>query len=545
MARKKVAQSLLGATPDIGYDPVPVFEPLGLGTTSRYGITGLGMYRDHSGNMALYPVIGGVIQFQASPVPRGVVDVAVVPEVNYDSTEFKSWLSEVDRVAQLMITEFRGICKATSFAEKNFQLDIMSQWDLQRFIDSSAWKNIIEDVYLKFPRHVAELQYDEKSGLSGYRERYYVASFNDGPVQSFMVTKEGIEISIQPPDKSDASQNRIRVNKACWLAFVAACGYKTKTAPFWYRYFDKLMKTGTRITSETILELYAKRGVNPIDSIEKESPEAYFVKLLMLARMFDQISKVLKLEEWWKQLEWSTIAKGVTDAQLATLVETIYSPWSQTQVRVPDGDLPSKDTLRLLPVGNAKYSRATNREPPGLEGAPCVYISELEMAPFVAKPKDAPQCELTRLKCVNACEHVEIMSYNRVYGSVFGSNLDDECIGLIAVVFPVELYLRKRDTMGMKYERRHWPVLYQQMNSEKPLYPVVSARERFLYGCKSMYGPNYYLVDTSDWIQDELVIKTVETLEGGKTHVVETRYKPNIFATAIEIVNGGTGNVPK
>jgi hypothetical protein len=526
---------------------------------SRYGICGVGGYKDHNGFLYPMKVIGGEVRFSDT---EGEIAIARQPRVNYSAPELATWSEKFHEAVKKVAAKIKLIMgDDTSAAEKRQGVQtstFANRYELEKLLDAEVWTNITAEVYESFPKEAVyaisnETLEESQFSLRVRHEQFYTMSFVRGQIPSIFTTKEGVDIYIAAPKNTMANLTRILVNKAVWVATCRMLGYKGKTAAYIWKYIFNVF-SGSQdksITAQDVINLLAKKGLNPISSKAIEDNISHFTGIIFMMKIWEINRQNLSLEDWFTNVKWVVKMANTTDQMMVKMINTIYENWQHGQVLVPAGDLPSRADNLIFPVTNTPtslnddptYGAQIFQKPRNTKGQfakmtkdaqralsfesaispePCVHITEIlfdQNIPnysVLTKPK---LFGLVDVKLLNYTpkNNEEYISLNRIYGTYSGVTTEEAAF-CISIVYPVELFLRKPDTTGVNYEERHWQLRYVNSQGMRSLIQVETPGERFLYGQKSYLGPNYYLVNSSYWKKSEASFGHVD--KDGKKNAV-------------------------
>jgi hypothetical protein len=426
-------------------------------------------------------------------------------------------------------------------------------YDLEKFAESTIWASVVQHLYESFPKSVVFGQNESGKGENKLRhriEQFYCPSFYKGQIYKEILTDEQIELYISMPMQSYANLTRIYINKAIWIGTTKMLGYKPKVAPYLFKYLHDVYTDGAKkqVTVMKIIDALAKKGNNPVVSFDDENVIEHFIGLILMLKIFEQVLQNLSVEDWFYEADVRMMLKNTNEQDLDRLLDTVYKYWNEPQVKIPTADLPTLAEFKILPIFGAggrddrnKRINATgdqvtfgkravqdgasgsiNDESPDQQRNPNLIEDALSQANFVADQPilyiteilvDAERAEgsgiltngefrakFAKIITLNAVDREEAVTYSKGTGRFSGITSSTDANWIVNVVFPLEMYISEPDHHGIKLPQNQWRLIYVTQRPYNPIFVVEKSIERFLFGQKSFAGPNYYLVDSEDWI---------------------------------------------
>jgi hypothetical protein len=300
-----------------------------------------------------------------------------------------------------------------------------------------------------------------------------------------------------------------------------------------------------RILVNDFLNYLAKWGHNPadfdfVDVIDEQSiltlASSYFntaagagIVLNHVRMLFDLVVRAVTLklweltrdsivpEDWLYEGTYRIFHRNVPDSTVDSAIEALHDKWANTQVKVPTGSMNSKFTLYYLPVttntseGYQVYDAGDGlmqHDSQEWTGFPNIVFNEVD---FESTQEIGPESIAERgfsflwvdIRTLNDVDHEEILSYNRMTGEVDGLSSSQEVDSAvrIGVVYPHNLKRLKPLTRGLKFEKRHWPLIYTFPQSIAPIILVEYWAEWDMMNQRSWLGPKNYLISQSSLLR--------------------------------------------
>jgi hypothetical protein len=278
-----------------------------------------------------------------------------------------------------------------------------------------------------------------------------------------------------------------------------------------------------------------------------------FVKHLVLLRVWSMTNQSLNINDWKIVVPYHIFYENMPDAQFEKQNAILTEYWNNTQIKVPDGSLSRRLDLYILPITSMlsrgyQVERVTNEDGGTVQhdssqyaGYPCVSFCRINFEhKLFVKDRDKPistemnEGKLTdttnievavegidtpkeddgtgalvpkialdvyvwvELKILNAVDTSYILSYNKVTGEIDSLAIEEEANIRVGIVYPHNFKrAHKQSITGMKFEKRHWPLIYSYQLLRNPPVSVGMEEELMFYNQQSLYGPHSYLFDTA------------------------------------------------
>lgn len=505
--------------------PFDVDMPLTLAQASRMSIVSMGILLEETGVAWPYPVIGGSIQFSSL---KGTMTVMRNCTMDFKSKQLKAWYRYVvtPAIADLVM----AFAKFTTGTDQMISFE--SQFDLERWLASDVWQQLVRRVTSSFPRN----------DCVGYTEKFYGFGFTDSDINwSFFVENKNFECFIVPPSDDLGGITRVRQGKGLFSAIMTFFGFKFKSLGTWWEFFEK--NYGTKdvktVSYSAIINWLAGKGNTPVGFNGAIQLPAYCLWKALILKIFEIVRQQVSLNDWKIELPYSVIMRNVGDKQVTDHFTTCYQDWNSTQVRVPVGDLPHMSDLKLLPITtthettrwdasfNNSVTTGTGRNRPVVkifQIEPLTmqkYIYDVEFRTVIdkktgeekdvpiEKTKDyamsknvAPDLIWVTIKNFTATDNEQYLAYNKQFGTKTASDTTKRAVCLVNVVYPSEFTTRKIYIPGQEIEPNQWPITLRTLNDNHPPAQVADSRVHLLFNQKTIYGPNYYLIDYDCWINE-------------------------------------------
>jgi hypothetical protein len=384
-----------------------------------------------------------------------------------------------------------------------------------------------------------------------------------------MNLSDGSEIYITPPTDTYSVISRIVYTKSGWLALCNLLGYTDIGAVLLWEEMYHLYSNDKDITLENILDFISSEGFSPCMEEFKlhqltDILSAFGINLQVrgpeivrgLELMFTMVLRLLLLKYWqysrnsldlrdWKQdQEYTVFVRDMPDAQYEKKMTLVKEEWNKSQLRVPDGSLSPKTTLSILPISN-ENSRGYSLYLPEDEnmiqsdskeytGFPAVHFNELRFDLIHDHTIEAPArtdvdleewhptevFHWVQLRVLNATERDLYLMWNKMTGEIeCADKSNDDFAARYSVVFPINLNMIIPYTVGLKFEERHWPLIYRRTVAiDAPVIVPTEVHKQFI-NQQSWFGPMKYLVNEGQFIRRKNTIKDIVNgmKDGGDT----------------------------
>jgi len=442
---------------------------------------------------------------------------------------------------------------------------IHSQYELEKWFTIDTWANITRAIYENFPKSIVENlngTHQERFFAFSFSEEDGVPTVLPGSTE---ITDEGY-LYITPPSNSQANVTRVYINQAIWIALCNILGYSTKGAILMWEEISLDYSNKKMVTPNDLINWLARDGHNPvgyvdffnqaanallqpangIGGIDRQAVEMLSNMLvrLVLLKVWQLTAQALSMEDWKFQTTYDIYHAGLPDSQFEEALQAVNERWKNTQLHVPVGSMNAKiNDLYILPIttttARGYYTPAVvvnfgeQHDNSYMAGYPAVVFNEIRFdvighlnstgvmnfgfsnSLFHSSEHENANAEtemafskgqycLVDIVNLTATQNEEILSYNRLTGELDGVSANDESDAVIriGVVYPSNLKVCPPDILGLKLERRHWPMIYQYLAIRDPIVVVGTSRESNFYCQQSFTGPNYYLVNSYGLIDE-------------------------------------------
>jgi len=462
-----------------------VTEPLTTSPTSRYGEIGFAGYLDDNGASWWYPEIGGQVVFANG---RGEYTEWRVPVLDHDvhaQWQQQALQPAIDDLVQAAISH-GGIIEVNPH-----HYYFNSEFDLDRFLALDVWETNMLRLYEQFNRIAGR-------EMANREEAFYAPAFTGTRIARSFTMDDTYDCFLQTPINSLAGITRVRWNKAYWQALNISMGFAPKIGPLRWKRFYKLFNGKEKyVTSDDILNYLASFGNNPLEYVGNLSSLTKLIRRVMTLKAYEITRQAIDLPDWESNREFVSIVRNVSDEQVNKNFEIISNNWQRGQILVPEGDLTTVDTINILPLMEVTPAFATG------------FVDGFDFGIYGADPK-VSICQVTDfrqagvnpflhwvepVRVINDVANASFVNINRVFGHIHSATLEKEAILRISMIYPVDTYREKPLTMGMKLEKRHWPIHFEDIAVTTPIWSTPYDNVHDLFNQASWLGPKHWMVD--------------------------------------------------
>jgi len=237
-----------------------------------------------------------------------------------------------------------------------------------------------------------------------------------------------------------------------------------------------------------------------------------------LIMLFDIIFKAFMLKLWVAtrqacsiqdfvfETSYSVFHRSIPDKTIETAFEILHNKWATGQLNVPTGSMASKFTLKYLPLtsdlghGYRVYDSQYYVQHDSVEytGWPAVVFNELRFGAVQGNigTLQANHIHFVDIKLLNSATDQEIVMYNRLTGEFDGlsSAQEHDSAVRVGIVYPHNFKRLKPISRGLKFEKRHWPLIFSYPIVREPIITVQFWTEWEQCNQKSWVGPKDYLI---------------------------------------------------
>lgn len=543
---------------------------------ARYGVGGVSAYINEEGQIFPYRNIGGDVRFSGYEGDITVFRCPVMNYNGKNTARlFAEWRDRVKHSISTMTEEFLKLALintqwnrerepdpisidlwSENMSDVMDQLYIRNEYMLNRWFVLQTWDPIISDIYEGFSAYRSFIGTNDSKETSVKREKFFIASFADAkgssvPLPSILRTASGAELIIEPPKASLAGITRVYVNMGTWLAVCAALGMSTKYAMMKYLTFETLYSTNKQVTVKDLLAHLAAEGFSPTgyveDFYEKNFTEAArnftnwgtefkaddlafratrlvwdLIMSTFLLKLFSMVSQAIKPEDTRFTTKYSIFFPKMSDEQAVNQLKLLNDHWQTDQLHVPSGTLNSRFELLVLPIRRLdsegyKVHIPINKDKhqhdsSEYESHPAIIFSDLDFKDMSELSEEGGATyEFVDLAVINNVIDEQILSLNKITGEI--EMIDRPSVGIFGIVYPYSLHTIRPLSVAMKFEERHWPIIYKWFIPRMPIVTLHTRQEHSLYNQQSFFGPRKYLFNSAPLVDADDTVKQTFTQE--------------------------------
>lgn len=556
--------------------------PANLTPNGRYSVISVGGYRDEAGIIYNFKYIGGQITDSVTLYRMPVINRGS----NFATFGFRvinNIALLMNRLSDLVLINLPELSEEPLYGEvyDNYELfrqlmdrvEFSSGYDLRKYFEIDSWGPIVRGIYEHFERSIA-------GTTNRYRlEKFIIPTFADYNGEAMMMCgtmhlRDGTEVYISPPQDTYSVVSRIVYTKSAWLALCNLLGYSDIGATLLWEEIYHIYSNQKNITLENILDFIASEGFSPcMAETENETlrdllqtfgialPEGpsmtrglelmmMIVLRLLILKFWHFTRQSLDLPDWKQETKYTVFARDMPDEQYDKQIAILKEEWVKSQLRVPDGSLGPKAVMNIMPITNEHslgyevYHATDHIQSDSKEyvGFPSVRFNEIrfdlihnpelpEDESRISAPDFHPTEQLfwVQLKTLNYTEREMFLMWNKMTGEIESADNSNQDFAIrYSVVFPVNLNMVIPVMMGLKFEQRHWKLLFRKtICIDAPIVVSNSLFKSFI-NQQSWLGPMKYLVTEYQFFKSKHRINEAFTKNSIESRSWHSKIKTNL-----------------